>query len=294
MGANSLKTAPPPGAKKSERHLLSGAARPRQVRKEISMFTILAQKLSGKNIENLVVGLYDARQMLHDTLDEVKKHEVLVAGQVAAERKSNQLVFPNEDVRKAETLRRLDRDGEYQSLKEKLQDARVNLAFAEAELEREKAGHSGLVAITGFIAAMVNAGQISDLKNIEAVMAGMLGHGEQGNKAGQDAAGGVANSRNHQGQPLSAPAQPPVQGFTQTDAQEDNDVESGAFMVLEARESRPGTVRGYCQSPDGNKVAIYAKNGNGQILAQAIGGFVQVTFRRGDKGLIATSVKKVS
>jgi hypothetical protein len=64
-------------------------------------------------------------------------------------------------------------------------------------------------------------------------------------------------------------------------------------MVLEARESRPGTVRGYCQSADGNKVAVYAKNSHGQTLAGAVGEFVQISYRKGDKGLIATSVKLV-
>ncbi len=258
------------------------------------MFTVLAQRLGGEQIENLVVGLHDARQMLYDILDAVKRHEVLVAGQVASERKGNQQAYPNEDVRKAEILRRLERDDEYKSLKKKLQDARATLTLTEAELEREKAGHSGLVAMTGLITAMVNTGQISDLKNVEAVMAGMLGHRDQGDNAGQAVAGGVANSGNHQGQPLGTPEQTPVQGSTQSATQEDNEVESGAFMVLEARESKPGTIRGYCQSPDGNKIAIYAKNGNGQTLTQAIGGFVQVTFRRGDKGLIATNVKMVS
>ncbi|TEB04755.1 hypothetical protein Psch_03517 [Pelotomaculum schinkii] len=253
------------------------------------MLTVLAQKLSGEQIENLVVGLHDARQMLHDILDAVKRREVLVAGQVASEKKG-----ANEDLRKAETLKRLEHDGEYQSLKEKLQDARVNLAFAEAELEGEKAGHAGLVAMTGLVTAMVNAGQISDLENVEAVMSGMLGYVGQGNKTGQKVAGGIATSGNHQGQTLNAAAKSPVQGFSQPTAQEENDVESGAFMVLEARESKPGTIRGYCQSSDGTKVAIYAKNGIGQTLARAVGGFVQVAFRRGDKGLIASSVKLVS
>lgn len=295
MKFKNTKSAPPPGAKNASGICASGGRQaPRQVGKEINMFTVLTQKLSAEQIENLVVGLHDARQMLHDALDAVKRYEVLVAGQVASERKGNQLVYPNEDVRKAETLRRLERDGEYQLLKEKLQDARVNLTFAEAELEREKAAHSGLVALTGLVAALVNAGQISDVKNIEAVMAGMLGCGDQGNKANQAVTGDVATSGNHQERLLNAPAQFPVQGFTQPAVQEENDLESGAFMVLEARPTSKGNIRAYCKDTNGKKVAIYATNGNGQTLARAVGRFVQVTFRHGDKGLIATNVKLVS
>jgi len=89
---------------------------------------------------------------------------VLISGQVAAERKNSQPAFPNEDTRKAEVVRRLETDPEYQKLKMKLQDARVNLAFAEAELERAKADHAGLVAMTGLITAMVNAGKIDDVE----------------------------------------------------------------------------------------------------------------------------------
>lgn len=65
-------------------------------------------------------------------------------------------------------------------------------------------------------------------------------------------------------------------------------------MVLEVRETSNGVIRGYCQDTKGNKVAVYAKNGHGQTLAKAEGGFVQVAYRKGDKGLIATSVKLVS
>jgi len=260
------------------------------------MLTYLAQKLSGEQIENLVIGQHDARQMLHDTLDSVKGYEVLVAGQVASERTGNrQIAYPNEDVRKAEVARRLERDEEYQLLREKLQDARVNLAFAEAELEREKAEHSGFVALTGLLAAMVNAGQMSDLKNTEAVLAGMLKCQGKENQANRTVDNAIATSGRQEGQTVNAPVQPPTQGFVQSATQVENDVKSGVFIVLEARPSKtPGTIRGYCQSQDGSNVAIYAKNGYGQILAQSVGSSVQVSFRHGIKGLIATSVKKVS
>jgi len=243
----------------------------------------LAQDLarSGKRIENLVIGLADARQVLHDTFETLKKYEVLISGQVALERRNNQPAFPNEDMRKAEVVRRLEADPEYRELKEKLQDARVNLAFAEAELEREKATHAGMVAMTGFLTAMVNAGRIDD---VERFVREVLGADGQVHRDPDQGSGKI------NGRPVGATM---ACGQAVAAGPEDGELQTGAFMVLEARESRPGTVRGYCQSADGNKVAVYAKNGPGQTLAGAVGGFVQVSYRKGDKGLIATNVKLI-
>ena len=235
---------------------------------------------SGERIENLVIGLADARQALHDTFEALKRHEVLISGQVAAERKNSQPAFPNEDTRKAEVVRRLETDPEYQKLKMKLQDARVNLAFAEAELERAKADHAGLVAMTGLITAMVNAGKIDD---VERFVHDVLGSDNLSDKH-QTRDSGNAGCNNPVGT-SSTSSETAVAG------PEGDELETGVFMVLEARESRPGTVRGYCQSADGNKVAVYAKNSHGQFLAGAVGQFVQISYRKGDKGLIATSVK---
>ncbi|MFZ5633718.1 MAG: hypothetical protein ACOY40_12825 [Bacillota bacterium] len=244
----------------------------------------LAQDLarSGERIENLVIGLADARQALYDTFEALKKHEVIISGQVALERKNSQPAFPNEDMRKAEVVRRLEADPEYRELKERLQDARVNLAFAEAELEREKANHAGMVAMAGLLTAMVNAGRIDDVERfvLEVLCAG----GRSDKDPAQDS--GKNNGLVSAGAGMSC-------GQDSTNGLEDSELQTGAFMVLEARKSRPGTVRGYCQAADGNKVAVYAKNGHGQTLAGAVGGFVQVSYRRGNKGLIATSVKLV-
>lgn len=246
------------------------------------MFTFLTQmtqKLNGEQIENLVVGLHDARQMLHDALDAVKRYEILVAGQVASERKGT-----NEDLRKADIKRSLDRDGEYQSLNKKLQDARVNLTLAEAELEREKAGHAGLVAMTGLITAMVNAGQIKDQNKLENVILEMLRAKRQDSQSVKSCR--VHSNNEHYEQSPQSPAQ--------TSEKDKTGLETGAFMVLEVRDTANGAKRGYCQDNKGNKVAIYATNGLRSTMDQAEGCFIQVTYSRGDKGLIAKSIKIVS
>ena len=243
----------------------------------------LAQDLarSGERIENLVISLAEARQMYHDAFEELRKCEVLASGQVASERKNGQPAFPNEDTRKAEVLRRLESDGEYRKLKEQFQDARVNLAIAEAELEREKAEHNGLVALLGFITALVNAGKIEDA---DRYVQEIWGSGNQDNILARESGKTGGNTPAYTGKAFER---------TAAAVSEEGELQTGAFMVLEARESRPGTVRGYCLAADGSKVAVYAKNGHGQTLAGAVGGFVQVSYRKGDKGLIANSVKLV-
>jgi hypothetical protein len=71
----------------------------------------------------------------------------------------------------------------------------------------------------------------------------------------------------------------------------DDDLETGIFTILEVRDGRsPGTVRAWCEGPEG-KVAVFAKNGTGQALRDALGRQIEARYRRGDKGLIAFSVR---
>jgi len=252
------------------------------------MITALAQKLSGKQIENMVIELHDARQMLHDIIDAIKRLEVLVAGNVASERKNNQAIYPNEDVRKAEVVKRLENNNEYISLKEKLQDARMNLAFVEAELEKEKANHAGMVAITGLMTAMISKGQDKALSNLEVAISTIFS-GKQEYRADKETAvsvgGQTANRQSTQGFPQQQNAA--------ANAEADEELETGIFKVLEVRESSPGTIRGYSEAEDGSKVALYGKNGIGRTIAGAVDKYIQVWYKRGNKGLICTSARIV-
>ncbi|KYH32041.1 hypothetical protein [Neomoorella mulderi] len=134
--------------------------------------------------------------------------------------------------------------------------------------ERLSQSETGLAALTNLLAAMVQAGR--DTAALEAAIARALGAGPE--EAGQP---------DRQAQP----AQP---------AQDDSGLETGIFHVLEARESRPGVVRAYCQAEGGGKQAVFAKNGNSRALAGAVGKQVMVKYRRGDKGLIAVEVRPVA
>jgi len=70
----------------------------------------------------------------------------------------------------------------------------------------------------------------------------------------------------------------------------DNGLQTGVFRVLEARETPSGAIRAYCQAEDGNKVAVFGKNGIGKTLIASIEKEVKIEYRKGDKGLIAIKI----
>jgi chromosome segregation ATPase len=157
---------------------------------------------------------------------------------------------------------------ELAKLREELNQARAEYAASEARLEALKARHAGAIALANLLAACVQARK--DTRALEAsIEAALNGQAAQAQKPAQ-----------------KAPAQ-------NTQAQDAGDgTETGTFKVLECRESKPGVVRAYCEGPEG-KVAVYAKNGNAQTLAGAVGKQVQVKYRKGEKGLIALSVQLI-
>lgn len=158
-----------------------------------------------------------------------------------------------------------DKDQILQELYRELNEVRVTFAVAEATYEKAKAEHAGLISLVNLMSASIQAGK--ETSEIEAAIASVIGH--------------QLNTVEKMEQ-----VQPAVDR-TEAD-QHNNGMESGEFLVLEARPgSSPGTVRAYCEGKDGNKQAIFAKNGMGQKLSQALGKKVFVKYRQGDKGLIA-------
>ncbi|MGQ9825957.1 MAG: hypothetical protein ACUVSK_13425, partial [Desulfotomaculales bacterium] len=140
---------------------------------------------------------------------------------------------------------------ELAKLHQELNAARAEYAASEAKLEALKARHAGAVALANLLAAMTQAGK--DTQALEAAIAEALGGAAQEQKPAPEA------------QAQQAQAQDQANGQGQNDG-----AATGTFKVLECRESRPGVVRAYCEGPEG-KVAVFAKNGNAQTLAGAIG-----------------------
>lgn len=164
---------------------------------------------------------------------------------------------------------------ELAKLHQELNQARAEWAAADARLEALKARHAGAVALANLLAAYVQAGK--DTAGLEAAIEAAL-NGQQAQKPAAQPA--------QQAQPAAQQAQP---GGSAQSAQGDG-AATGTFKVLEVRESKPGVVRAYCEGPEG-KVAVFAKNGNAQALAGAVGKQVEVRYRQGEKGLIALSVR---
>lgn len=70
-----------------------------------------------------------------------------------------------------------------------------------------------------------------------------------------------------------------------------NGFKEAKVTVLEARPGKSeGTIRAYCQTEGGEKVAVYAKNGTGKKLAGAIGEAVAVKYKEMDHGWFAVAV----
>ncbi len=170
---------------------------------------------------------------------------------------------------------------ELAKLHQELNQARAEWAAADARLEALKARHSGAVALANLLAAMVQGGK--DTQALEAAIAAALAQ-EQKPAAGNAQVAQQAHAQVTKAQP--AQNQTSGQGQATGDG-----TATGTFHVLEARESKPGVVRAYAEAENGEKFPIFAKNGNAQTLAAAIGKAVQVRYRKGEKGLIALSVR---
>ncbi|MBO8128053.1 MAG: single-stranded DNA-binding protein [Peptococcaceae bacterium] len=74
---------------------------------------------------------------------------------------------------------------------------------------------------------------------------------------------------------------------------EENPLETAELKVLEARTTQSGTVRAWCESGDGKKTAVFAKNGAGQMLLSAVGKRVSIQHRtlRDTGNLFAVTVE---
>ncbi len=125
-------------------------------------------------------------------------------------------------------------------------------------VEKLVTSESGLIALVNLLAAMIQAGR--DTSQLEAAIAEALGEPVQEQKPA------TGNAQVAQQAQPAQPAQPNGQGQATGDG-----TATGTFKVLECRESKTGVVRAYCQAENGEKHPVFAKNGNAQTLAGAVG-----------------------
>jgi len=158
--------------------------------------------------------------------------------------------------------------GRGNEFREQVSRARAEYARAEAELERVRCEHTGLVALASLLAAHIQSGR--DTSVLEGVLARALGVED----------------------PVEVVPADEVPAKDGVDRPLAEGPETGTFTVLEVRPGRsPGTIRAYCEAEGGVKYAVFAKHSAGQVLAGAVGRKVVVKYRPGDRGLIALSVQ---
>jgi len=218
---------------------------------------------------------------LHRNLDIAKEREVEIAGAVASEKNGDgKCVYPNEQARQAEIARRLQADAEYQNVKAEVDRLRQELRELDAKIEETGRRHRSDANIAFLAASLLNAGLREDAEAV------LMAYAEG---TGKTAEVGGTGKTVEQDSRAEAPAE---KATLETPTSED--LETGVFKVLEARPGKnEGTIRAYVEGPEG-KVALYAKNGAGKVLAAAIGGTVEAKYRRLDKGLYAVQVRPVA
>ncbi len=257
----------------------------------------LAVRLASAPTETarLVLERGEVSDALHRALDAIKEREAQVAGEVAAARNGDgKPLYPNEQARLAEIQRRLQADGDYQALKAEADRLRLRVRELDARMEEVSRRHRSDCRMADLAAALLNAGMREEaLAALEAYAQGLAGQGDEPAEAQAEGQG--------QGQPeaqANASAQGQANAETQANAQGQDNTQGlaeGTFKVLEARPGNsPGVVRAWCEGPQGQKVALYAKNGAAKALQGAVGKRVKARYRALDKGLYAVAVEVVA
>lgn len=224
-------------------------------------------------IATMIIQRAAASDELHSHLDMIQSREVKIAGDVAGRRKNDgSLVFANRELREAEAIRILATDTDYIEAKTNADFARTQLRQLDAAIESATRRNSSDEKIVGLITALINAGKCQEANEI--VLNYQVGAATTSN-----------NSIQQEKQDIN-------QGTSNNATAVDTNATTTALVtVLEARPgTSPGTIRAYCKAQDGTKVAVFAKNGNGQTLLSAIGLKVQIEYQKVDRGWFAYKV----
>jgi len=233
-------------------------------------------------IEEMVLALAGKKQALHDLVQVKSQIEAGLAGEVAGEvDETGRKRYPNEESRKAEIARRLLENREYDEADRLLRATRQECIELEAKLDRAHYEHRTATSLLYLLASGVQGGS-------QAVVDAVLG--ADAAPAAQDAAreknvqnfvnclqtGEVPNDR------------VPQKGSRQVKG----DYREARVTVLEARPGKnENVIRAYCETGDGERVAVYGKNGTGRKLAALVGQEITVRFKEGDYGWFAVAVK---
>lgn len=232
-------------------------------------------------IEGMVLALADKKQALHDLVQVKAQFEASLAGEVASEvDEIGRKRYPNEESRKAEIARRLQENREYQETEQMLRDIRQECIELEARLDRARYEHRAATTLLYLVASGVQGGN-------QAVVDAVLG---------VCAAPAQDQSREEKMQNfvscLQAGEVPHESDQQKGSRQAKGDYREARVTVLEARPGKSeNVIRAYCETGDGERVAVYGKNGTGRKLAALVGQEITVKFREGNYGWFAVAVK---
>lgn len=245
-------------------------------------------------IEEMALALAGKKQALHDLVQVKAQIEAGLAGEVAGEvDETGRKCYPNEESRKAEIARRLLENREYDEADRLLRATRQECIELEAKLDRARYEHRTATSLLYLLASGVQGGSQAVVDAVLGAGAGCRAGcplGEAPGAAAQDAAreknvqnfvnclqtGEVPNDRD------------PQKGSRQAKG----DYQEARVTVLEARPGKnENVIRAYCETGDGERVAVYGKNGTGRKLAALVGQEITVRFREGNYGWFAVAVK---
>jgi hypothetical protein len=233
-------------------------------------------------IEGMVLALADRKQALHDLVQVKAQIEASLAGEVASEvDEAGRKRYPNEESRKAEIARRLQENREYQETEQMLRDIRQECVELEARLDRARYEHRAATTLLYLVASGVQGGN-------QAVVDAVLG------VCAADAAQDAAREEKMRNfvSCLQTGEVPHESDQQKGSGQAKGDYREARVTVLEARPGKSeNVVRAYCETGDGERVAVYGKNGTGRKLAALVGQEITVKFREGNYGWFAVAVK---
>ncbi len=227
-------------------------------------------------VEKATVEAQQLKQDLYELAEMQKRLEAEIASEVANEKNGDgRPKFPNDAARQGEISRRILASEKWRELKRDVEEARKAWWEAEAKLERMKLEHRTAIALLDVVAGAIRAGKSpEEAESLLAVVAEASASKPSGANGGKPTASTNDTTPGGNG-----------------NRDDGNGLRQAVVRVLEARPGKSeGTVRAWCETEDGDKVAVFGKNGTAKKLAAAVGSRVKVEFKELDAGWFAVKV----
>lgn len=248
-------------------------------------------------IKRLIMAQGEKKDQLYDLVQRKREIEDEVAGDVAADRQR----YPNEESRRAEIMLRLRENEAYQNLEAQIKTARKELTQLEAAIGKAQGEISSVNALINLLAAAIHSGRT----DIEQMITNIIGELQVSNPTNQATA---TPEERQQATPqtevpqneaqveaeTSNPSQRARVQRTRSGRETTGDVLLEAqIRVLETSVSERGNTRAWCEVVGTQqRVAVFAKNGNGEKLRECAGTdrVLKVKYRQLNAGWFAVTV----